>query len=137
MNIINTIDIKTRFIILNLDAQMASKRISELLGVPYSTIRDWATKVDDDIDIRKIAEGRGRKVDITEDIKRKIVRNVRDTPQKYSTRKLASKYEISNSKVFDILKEKSFIFGGFDIPQNLTDDERVSRVEFCKMMLDG
>lgn len=43
---------------------------------------------------------------------------------------------MSNSKVFDILKEKGFIFGGYDIPQNLTDIERDSRVEFCELMLD-
>jgi len=43
---------------------------------------------------------------------------------------------MSNSKVFDTLKEKGFMYGGYDIPQDLADDERASRVEFCEMMLN-
>jgi len=110
MSLIDTIDIKTRFIVLHLDAQMTSKKISELLGIPYSTIRDWTIKVDDNIDIREIAEGRGRKPDITEDLKRKVVKNARNKPQQYSTRSLGSKYNMSNSKVLNILKEKGFLY---------------------------
>ena len=90
IEIIDTIDTKTKFIVLHALTDITSKQISEALGIPYSTARDWTTKTDENIDIRIIAEGRGRKPEITEETKRKIARDVRMNPQKFSTRKLAS-----------------------------------------------
>jgi len=135
MNIAETINTKIRFLVLHLHAQFSSKRISEILGVPYSTIRYWTRRTDEGDNITKITEGRGRKPVITEETKQKITRDVRRVPRKSSTRSLASKFNVSKSTVSNILAEKSYIYKSYDIPQNLTEQEKASRVTFCEEML--
>ena len=93
-------------------------------------------KTDQGKDIRTVSPGRGPKPTIAEETKRKIIRSVRENSQKQSTRSLATKHNMSNSTVFNILKEKNCKYRRYDIPQNLTDDERANRVAFCQRMLE-
>ena len=55
------IDIKTRFLVLSLDAGWTSTRTSDQLQVSLHTIQDSMKKTNQGKDIRKVGEGRGKK----------------------------------------------------------------------------
>ncbi len=48
------IDIKTRSIVVHLDARIKPSRMIEVLYTPLRTVQDWIQKIDPGIDIRKI-----------------------------------------------------------------------------------
>ena len=116
------------------DAGFTSKQISNVLGRSYYTVQDWVRKTNRGEDIRNVQEGRGRKPTYSPEAKRKVVRAVSTHPQKYSTRNLASKFGMSKTTVWEILK-KSFSYGGNYYVPTLTDEEKKNRVGYCKEML--
>ena len=92
MNIVEDIDPKIRFIVLYMDAQLSSKQISQLIGKSYSTVQNWARRIQAGEDIREVQPGRGRKPVFSPDTKHQVIRTVRENPQKCSTRSLGSKF---------------------------------------------
>lgn len=129
------ITIKTRFLVLFLDAKFTSNRISTLLKIPLRTVQDWEKKTKDGKDIRQIKVGRGSKQVVSPGIQGKVARNVREKPFKASTRKLASKYEIGKSTVDSILGKRGFQYKKVTETMVLTDEEKLARMEYCQGML--
>lgn len=128
------IDDKTRFLVLYLDAEMKPSRISRILNRPERTIRDWIKKTDEGKDIRVI-EGRGPKSSLSEPLKKKILRQVRETPHKASTRKLAAKNGIGKTTIHDLMVQKGLRYGKIDTLPELTAEQREERLDFCNEML--
>jgi len=136
MELVNDIDPKVRFLVLHVDAGLCSKEISEILGRSYSTVQDWVRRTDEGEDIREVQPGRGRKPTYSPDTKRKVVRAIRENPQKYSTRSLGSKFGMSHSTAHNILLENGFTYGSDHLVQYLTPEEKQARVDFCLEMLE-
>ena len=65
------IDIKTRFLVLHLDAQMKLTRISDILRTSLRAIQDWTDKTDEGQDIIEVGAGRGNKPKVTSKLKQK------------------------------------------------------------------
>ena len=135
MDLVNDIDDKVRFLVLFLDAGFSTKRISNVIRRSYSTVQDWVRRTNNGEDIREVHPGRGRKTTFSPEIKRKVVRAVRENPGRYSTRSLASKFEMSRTTAYNILREKGFTYGASHLVQNLTDEEKENRVKYCEEML--
>lgn len=136
MEFVDDIDPKIRFLVLYVDAKKCSKDISEIIGKSYSTVQDWVRRTDKGEDIREVQPGRGRKSLFSPDTKRKVVRVVRENPQKYSTRNLGSKFDMSHSTAHNILLEYGFTYGSNHLVQYLTEEEKKLRVQFCETMLE-
>jgi len=128
------IDIKTRFLVLSLDAGWTSTRISDQLQVSLRTIQDWMKKTNQGKDIRKVGEGRGKKASIPSTLKDKIARQGREAPLKSSTRKIGIKYDIGKSSSNRILIEKGFEYKKVESVYKLDDFQRNERINFCKDM---
>jgi len=128
------IDDHTRFLVLFLDGDMKGPEISERIQRPDRTIRDWVAKTKLGIDIREVAEGRGTKPTITTAQENKIVRQVRETPQKASTRRLAAKDDMAKSSVHRILKRKGLKYTSYSSQPELTFDQECDRIAFCEKM---
>ena len=129
------IDIKTRFIVLCLDAKLCTNRLSTMLKIPLRTAQDWEKKIQKGKDIRKVEPGRGIKPVITEDIKKKVVRRARENLPKGTTRKVAPLYNISKSSVGTILGKRGYQYKKVSSRVQLTQGEKVARVRFCKEMI--
>ena len=125
------IDIKTRFIVLHLDANMKSTRMSDILQTPLRTIQDWMQKVDEGKDIRAVSQGRGREPKITKEEEHKILRNVREHPERSSTRKLGAKLEISKSTIHDIYVQKGLKYQSVRKIPKLTETQMDERIQYC------
>jgi len=130
------LDLKTKFYVLHLDAKMKVSRMAKILKMSERTLRDWIEKTKENKDIRIIEGGRGSKSPITKSLEEKIVRRVRDDPQKASTRSLGDRYGVSKDQVHSILKKRSFEYKSTEITQELTLKEKNDRIEFCEEMLD-
>lgn len=133
----HNIDDKTRFLVLYIDAEMKPTNISKTLGRPLRTIQDWVQKTDANQDIRVVQQGRGRKTTSTDNLKKNVMRRVRQTPEKSSTRKLGAKYGVPKTKVHEILIEKGLKYQSVQANKDLTDDQREDRVQYCSEMLEN
>ena len=125
------IDIKTRFIVLHLDASMKSTRMSEILQTPLRTIQAWMQKIDQGEDIRSVSQGRGRRPKITPEEEHKILRNVREHPERSSARKLGAKLEIPKSTIHDIYVQKGLKYQSVRKIPKLTETQMDDRIQFC------
>jgi len=130
------LDLKTKFFVLYLDAQMKVSRMAKLLKMSERTLRDWIQKTNENKDIRITEEGRGAKSTITKSLEDKIVRRVREAPQKASTRSLGDRYGVNKNQVHSILKKRKFEYKSTEITQELTPQEKNNRIKFCNDMLN-
>jgi len=128
------IDDKTRFLVLYLNADLKISVISRLLDRSERTLRDWAIKTNRGQDIREIISGRGQKPKVTQADEKKVVRQVRETPHKASTRMLASKGDLGKSTIHRILTQKGFRYRNYGSLSKLTSDQEDERVQFCQEM---
>jgi len=130
------IDIKTRFLVLHLDAQMKSTRISDILRTPLRTIQDWIAKTDEGQDIREVGAGRGNKPKVTSKLKQKILRSAREQPNTSSTRKLGAKLDLGKSTIHEIYLQKGLKYQTLGKRPNLTEDQRDDRIDYCLEMTE-
>lgn len=128
------IDDKTRFLVLYLDADFKVSVISKLLDRSERTLRDWAIKTNRGQDIREIIPGRGQKTKVTQADEKKVVRQVRETPHKASTRMLAAKDDLGKSTIYRILTQKGFRYRNYGLLSKLTSDQEEERIEYCQEM---
>lgn len=127
------IDVKTRFLVLYLDAEMKPSRISRLIGKTERTIKNWIEKTDSGEDVR-IVKRRGTKAKVDQKIKKKIMRQVSESPHRATTRKLAARNDLSKSTIHNIIVEKGYKYGNNKSLPQLTDAQRDDRVDFCEYM---
>ena len=118
------IDIKVRCIVLHQDAKWPVDRIADKLKKPNRTIRDWIEKLEKGINILERKKDQGRKSIVTQEIKEKIVRDIRRKPASSSTRNLGAHNKISKNTAYSILKEKKFTFGSTDQKPTLNQQQK-------------
>ena len=131
------LDDATRFLVLFLDAKFSNTRISGILNRDLRTIQDWASKIRNRKDIRKIEQGRSRKPKVTAADKKKVIRQVKSRPSKGTTRKLASRNGVSHTKIHEILEEKGFTYKGVSNLPILNEDQKEERIDYCDEMLEN
>jgi len=88
MTLENSIDNKTRFVVIYQDVTKTPTRINKLLGIPLSTIHSWIKCLQDDEDIFSVKPGRGRKRAILGEVRNNVARTVKRTPHRSSLRSL-------------------------------------------------
>jgi transposase len=125
------IDDKVRFLVLFLDADMKSTRISRLIDRSERTIRDWISKTRQGVDIRVVEEGRGSKKKVTGVKQKKVLRQIRENPQSATTRRLGAKNDISKSAIHRLLVQKGLKYLGLNPVPELSEDQKDARVEHC------
>ncbi|KAL4512312.1 hypothetical protein ABPG72_005314 [Tetrahymena utriculariae] len=92
------IDQKTKFLVIYHHVTQTATRIAKLISVPVRTIYDWIKKIKNDQDIFKI-EGRGRKPQLSKQQEKSITKEVKLRPHSSSTRKLASRENVSKTTI--------------------------------------
>ena len=102
-----SIDNKTRFVVIYQDVTKTPTRISKLLGIPLSTIHSWIKSLQNDEDIFSVEPGRGRKRAISSEVRNIVARTAKRTPQRSSSQSLGARYEMSHTKVQEIIKTKN------------------------------
>ena len=116
------------------DATTKPSRLSKLTGVPISTICDWINKIENDFDIFEVHDEGGRKSVISRPKKEDCPKG-KEKP--YSTRKIVSAERISQSSANRILIGAGLQYRSIIIDHtSLTQEEKDSRVEFCRRMLE-
>jgi len=131
------IDNKIKFLVLYLDTNLTTSTIARLLKVPLRTIQDWAKKTDDGKDIRKVKKGRGRKPSLDRAQAKRIIRDVRETPEKATTRRLAAKHDQSHSVIHRLLTDKGYQFKKVRREPNLNEEDAEDRINYCDFMLEN
>ena len=129
------IDDKTRFLVLHFDAQLDAQEIAKIINRSLTTIYHWVARTKHGEDIRFHRKKNRRKKIITEDIQSKIIQMVNENPEGASLRKLAARSGISKTSISDILAHNGFKYKGFDKTVIYAEQERVTRMDFCKKML--
>lgn len=129
------IDPKIRCLVLHQDAGWGARRIAECMKKSVRTIYNWIDAIDEGINITQVREGRGKKSQITEDKKEKIVRTVRRKGATSSTRKLAAQYNVSKGTAHKVLQEKGCKYGKTKIERSVSSTIMEERVEYCENML--
>lgn len=129
------IDDKTRFLVLYLDAGMGVQEISKIINRPLATVYGWEARTKNGEDIRIHKNKIGRKKSITEETENKIIQMVKEHPEGASTKKLAARIGVSRTSIANVLARKGFKYKAFDNTLIYAEQERMTRVDFCKMML--
>jgi len=128
------IDPKTKFVVLYQDANMKPTRISKVVGVPVRTIYDWIQKIENNIDIfQHQTKNFGQKID--DQTRMDIIEEVKQDPRQTSTRRLGSKYDLSQTAVHNLLISQGFEYRKTQKCHDLTEDEMEERVAYCREML--
>ena len=129
------IDDKTRFLVLYLDAQLKLNDISRIINRAERTVRNWEKKVQHNIDIRIVREGRGRKKEITEEMEKMIIDQINEAPERVSLRKLAARVGKAASTIHSFLTQKGLKYKNYDETVIYDEKARMERVDFCSKML--
>ena len=128
------IDDKTRFLVLYIDAKMNVTQIAKILNRSEKTMGCWEARTKKGENIRFRKKGSGCKKSITEETEAKVIQMLKENPE-ISTTKLGARIGISRNSIAKILAKKGYRYKTIDNPITYAEQERISRVEFCKKML--
>ncbi|KAL4499102.1 hypothetical protein ABPG72_017004 [Tetrahymena utriculariae] len=128
------IDQKTKFLVIYHHVTQTATRIAKLISVPVRTIYDWIKKIKNDQDIFKI-EGRGRKPQLSKQQEKSITKEVKLRPHSSSTRKLASRENVSKTTIGKVFAKNELEYKSVMEVTELTEEQKQQRVNYCKKML--
>ncbi|KAL4496951.1 hypothetical protein ABPG72_002107 [Tetrahymena utriculariae] len=136
MTFYKELDNKIRFIVIYQDVTKKASRIQKILNIALSTIYDWIRKIEDNVDIFQVQDGRGKKQEILNSQKQKVIKTVEKNPNAASLRRIGAKHNMSKDSAHRVLKENDMIFTSTQKEYHtFTEEEKENRVTFCKSML--